>query len=243
MKHIYSILSLLLAHYLSFGQDTVGSVAHKNQFYVQTGICYKSFLGSRYIEPKPINPSYYVKPFEKHQYDRFTKIPTIGFNAGMLFTHIFNKHWGITTGMIYFFKKDVFENNKDTVIKYGKSSSMRDIHNTLKYEYTYHNIEIPVMAQYSLKKFTFYTGCYFSLLSYKKSTYTYVINQFPLNPQWITSDKTISGLEMPLKIFPTIQASHQMQINNLKFNPYLAFYYALKKHRDCYIQFGVSFLI
>jgi hypothetical protein len=81
------------------------------------------------------------------------------------------------------------------------------------------------------------------LITYTKATYTYVINQLPQTPQWTTSNKTISGWEIPLKFFPTIQASYEVQLKKIKFSPYIAFYYAVKNQNDIYTQLGINFPI
>lgn len=269
MKHIYTILSLLLLQYLSFGQDTAKLIVPKNQFYLQTGFCYKNFLGSKYIAPIPTNYPYY-EPFEKHQYDRFTKIPTIGFSAGILFTHNYNKRWGITTGLLYFLRKDVFQNNQDAVIKYGNISTAnyRNIHNTIEYNYSNNNIEIPIMLKYSINKLDISFGAYIPIVSYKIVAYTYVFNQNPHTYpiRWAVANKTVSGFDIPikfqkngkvwqlhntgkgysgydilLKIFPTIQVSYETKIRNIKFKPYLALYYALFNQNDIYAQLGINF--
>jgi hypothetical protein len=240
MKKAIYILFGVLFPLLNFGQVTNPVDVKKMQFVIRAGAHYKTFLGNKYIEPTPYG---YADEYSKHQYERFTKIPTWGFSTGLLVTYRLNEHWGLTSGLQYFLKKDVFENNQDTVIKYGNGSYIRDIHNTLKYDYTYHNIEVPLLFQYSAKKITFYAGCYFALITYKKATYTYVINQLPQTPQWTSSSKTISGWEIPLKFFPTIQASYEVQLKKIKFSPYIAFYYAVKNQNDIYTQLGINFPI
>ena len=238
MKSTIYILYCLLLPLKSLGQDSSHVAANRLQFLIQLGATYKIFLDNKHIETTPYN---YGDEFATHQYERFNKVPTFGFSAGLLFTYNFNKRVGIASGLLYFLRKVIFETNQDTVIKYGNGSIMRDIHNVLKFEYSDNNIEIPIMVKYSAKKFTFYAGSYFSLITYKKATYIYVVNQYPSSPQWTTSNKTVYEFEMPLKIFPTFQASYEVQIKNLKINPYLAFYYAIKKNKnDFYLQTGVN---
>lgn len=233
MKTIYIFLIIKFLSLQVFAQNTM----QKSFFSIQAGACYKTFLGSKYIEPTQYN---YGDEFTEHQYERFKKTPTFGFNAGILFTYRFNNQCGITSGLLYFLRKDIFENNQDTVIKYGNGSSMRDIHNVLKYNYSYNNLELPLLFQYSVKKITLYIGCYFALITYKKATYTYVVNRYPSNPQWITSDKTISGFEKLFKLFPTFQVSYEIAIENIKLNPYLAFCYDIKNKKDFYTQIGIN---
>jgi hypothetical protein len=231
------ILTLLLMPLISFGQDTTLVVANRYQFSIQAGGFYKTFLGSKYIEPSTYN---YGDDFTKYQYERYNKIQTFGFSTGLLITFKLSKHWGLTTGLIYSRKKDVFEINQDTVIKYGSPINNRVIQNAIKYDYAYNNIEIPVMLEYPMKNLTFYAGCYFSLLTYKKTEYTYVVFQYSNNPQWIIANKTIEGFELPFKLFPTIQASYDLKIKNRNINPYFALYYALANQNDLYLQFGIN---
>ncbi len=238
MKTVYSFLFLVLIPLMNFGQDSIPNISKKIQFSIQIGAHYKTFIDSKYIEPKPYNSG---DGFIEHQYERFNKVPTFGYNAGLLLSFQLSKHWGITSGILYFLRNDIFENNLDTVIKYGRNSTTRDIRNAFKYDYSHNNIELPIMLKYSVKKVTFHTGCNVSLISYKKATYSYVVNQFPNNPEWITSNKTIAEFEMPFKIFPTFQASYDMKIKNVKLNPYVACYYELKNQNDFYIQIGIIF--
>lgn len=241
MKKYIFLFYFLLQSVFSFCQDTTFHKEEKKFLLEISGSGYYKFIfDNQYIKPTAYN---YGDDFSKHQYERFNKFPTFGFSAGLLFTHRFGKQCGITTGLMYFLRRDVFENNEDTVIKYGNGSSMRDIHNVLKYDYSFNNIELPLMFQFSAMKFNFHTGFYFALISYKKAEYTYVVNQYSNTPQWITSEKTITGWEMPFKLFPTIQISYEVEIKKIKFSPFLAFYYAVKNQNDIYTQLGINFPI
>lgn len=237
MKRTIHILFCILLSLNLYGQDSSPAAKNKIEISIRAGVYYKTFFDTKYIEPKPYN---YEDKFTDHQYERFNKTPTVGFSAGMLFTYRFNPHWGISSGLVYFLRKDIFEKNQDTVIKYGNGSSLRDIHNVLEYNYSFNNLEVPLLFQYSAKKISLSTGCYFALLTYKKTTYTYVINQNPSNPQWGTADKAISGFEIPLKLFPTFQMSYEIAFKNVNLNPYLAFYYAINNQNDFYTQLGIS---
>jgi hypothetical protein len=222
-----------------FGQDSNQAVESKNMFTAQAGIYYKMFLNKKYIEPVPnINGDDIIV----HQYERFTKIPVFGYSIGMLFTHKISKRLGLTSGLIYFMRKDIYENNMDTVIKYGNRSNIRDIHNMLKYEYYYHNLEIPVMLQYSLRKLSFNIGVYISTLTYKIANYTYVINQNNSYSQWTTSKKSFSGIERNVAAIPAVQLSYSgYKINKVQLNPFIAFYYSANKENELYIQCGLNF--
>ena len=70
-------------------------------------------------------------------------------------------------------------------------------------------------------------GVHLSVFAYKKAAYTYVINQDPSEPNWTTSEKTVSGFEIPLKVFPTLQAGYQVNVGNMELNPFLALSYEI----------------
>lgn len=233
IRSIYILFCLLPM--IIFGQDTLHSVKKKTQFTFQIGVSYKTFLSKKYIEPTPYN---FGDEFKDHQYDRFTKVSTNGFSVGFLFTRNMNDRWSFETGLIYFLKKDIFENNRDTVIKYGNGFSMRDIHNVIKYDYSNNNMELPIVFRYTQKKLNFYCGAYIQLLTYKKVIYTYIINQYS---NWSVSEKTVEGFEMPLIIFPTLQVSYDSRIKNIALNPFAGFYYGITNQRSFYIQLGINF--
>ncbi len=237
MKTTFISLIFMIMTAYAFAQDTMQVNTKKKYFSIQAGVYYKTFFNKIYIEPTPYN---YGDEFSKHQYERFTVVPTFGYSIGLLFTYKFDKHLEFTSGLLYFLRKDVFEKNQDTAIKYGNGSAIRDINNVLKYDYSYNNFEIPILLQYCTKKITLYHGCNLSLISYKNAAYEYLINQYPNLPKWTTSNKTIAGWELPLKIFPTFQTSYEFQIKKIKFNPYAAIYYAVKDQNDFYIQLGIN---
>lgn len=236
MKVKFLFLSIMILPFQISGQDTLYGKIWKSRFSIQAGLYYKTFCDKRYIEPKLYKDG---DEFTDHQYERFKKMPTMGFNLGCLFTLRSHYKWSITSGLQYFFNKDILENNQDSVIKYGNGSSIRDIHNVLKYDYSNNYLLLPVLFHYSSKKTTVYAGCSFALITYKTARYTYVVNQFPNNPRWGTAHKRISGFEMPLKIFPAIQVSYDIKIKNINTSPYLAFYYAVNSFNDLLIQAGV----
>ena len=222
---------------ISLGQDTIKQTSNKCQFSIQAGGFYKNFFGQKYVEPTTYNVG---DQFEEHQFERFTKVPTYGFSIGFLFQYIFNKHWRITSGLLYCLRTDIYENNRDTIIKYEYNASLRNIHNVLKYDYTNNNLELPILINYKYRKTNFCAGVKLSLLSYKIARYTYLIDQFPQNPEWTVSDKTIKGFEMPLMIFPTLQISYDTRINNIGTNPFIKFEYLINKQKSYYIQFGIN---
>ena len=219
------------------GQDTVVISTNRSYISIQAGISYKTFLGDKYIVPAK---GEHDDEFEDHQYEGFNKIPTVGFNIGLLFTYPFNNRCGIVSGLSYSLRKDVFERSQDSAIKYGDGSDMRNIHNIYKYEYVFNNLEIPILFQFSQNKYNFYVGSYISLIAYKKANYKYIVDQYPNSIRWATSEKTIFDLEIPLKIFPTLQMSHEIRLSDITLHPYFAIYYAILNQNDLYFQFGFN---
>lgn len=215
---------------------------NKSQLILQAGIHYKNFIDDKYIEPTQYN---YGDEIDEHQYERFTKIPTFGYSIGLLFTCKLDKRVNLVTGLQYFLRRSVFENNRDTIIKYHTGTNLKNISNVFEYDYSYNNIEIPILFTWSYNKLSLYAGFNLSLISYKKGFYNYIVNQYPYQnstttPYWTNESKTLYGFETHIKIFPTVQASYQFQFGNFEVNPFIGFYYALEQHNDFYIQLGVN---
>jgi hypothetical protein len=202
----------------SSGQDTIDLRENKFQIQVYMSAGYKGFFGKRYIEPTPPAPD---DVFQTHQFDRFTKMPAFGFGAGILFSFKLSDHWGIASGISYHFRKDLYQNSQDSVVKYGQPSTVRNIHNVVTYDYSYNNLELPVIAQYQSGKFTFYAGISISLLSYRKANYTYVMNLYPQDPPWDLSTKIITGFDFPFRLYPTFRISYDLKIKNFLFKPFI----------------------
>ncbi len=236
VKNTGLIITWLLLSSTLFGQSTTSSDAEHLQFNVLAGLHYKTFLDKTYIDPELHQHN---DDFAEHQYERFNKVPTFGFRVGFGLDYGLSEHWGLSTGLAYVLRKDVFENNRDTVIRYGSFSAMRNISNVVKYDYVSNDIQIPFLLKYSADGFTFYAGIHLSVFAYKKAAYTYVINQYPIEPNWTTSEKTVSGFEIPLKVFPTLQSGYKVNVGNLEFNPFLAVLYEINAQNDIYIQTGI----
>jgi len=239
MKKTLIILCLFMLSFAAYCQDTIKKNTDypKFQISVQAAGFYKYFFNNRYIEPTTYKTG---DKFEDHQYERFTKIPTGGFKTGLLINIKFANHWYFSSGLLFCFRKDVFENNIDTVTQYY-SSPIRNIHSTVKYDYTYNNFELPVMVLFKWKRLNFYAGAYVPVLCFKNATYTYVINQYPASPPYITSKKTIKSIELPLKIYPSFQMSYAFKINKNSIEPYVGLDFGAK--RSFYIQGGIIFSV
>lgn len=238
MKTSWILFCFLFLNYIVIGQDTI-LTNHKEKFSfsVKAGGYCKFFLGNTYIAPTPEN---YGDDFQEHQYDRFTKVPTYGLQTGFQFSYNIHKRWFFVFGLSFCNRRNVFENNQDTVIKYGIGSNTNDIYNVYKYDYSYNNIELQIMLLYKFKKISIYTGVYIPALTFYKATYSYIIlTQLP-EPHG-TSQKTIKGVEIPLMIFPSIFASYKVTIRTFSFDPYLGVDFGSKK--SIYLQFGTIFTL
>lgn len=231
----------MLRCFFSFSQDTISETKEKKaRIDLIAGGYYKLFMGERYIEPTKSNSG---DDFSLHQYERFTKSPTSGFQVGISFSYKLYKKFFLKTGLIFCNRKMIYENKMDTVIKYGyfpfAYTNTRNVHNVLKYEYHYNNIEIPIMLSCRIKKTSLSAGIRLAILSFYTEKYTYVVNQFPQSPQYITSDKTIKSVEMPLMIYPSMQVNYDFQIHNLILSPFLEVDFGSKK--SFYFQGGLAF--
>jgi hypothetical protein len=238
----------LLIPMMGFGQDSITPVAKKAHFSIQIGASYKTFTDKKFVEPIiDFYNHYNVVEFYDHQYEKYNKIPTFGLNAGFLFAYSFDNHWGIASGIQYAFRNDQYEINRDSVYHFNAESmrvNCRDIHNVLKFDYYFHNLEIPLMIQYSFNKFTFNGGASISLLTYKKATYTYLVLQNPgCNVYWDApgEKKTVNSLESTLLIYPTVQISYEMKFGKLRTNPYFALSCEASKQHSLYLRLGMIF--
>lgn len=242
MLKLFYILTLIFIIPLSSeGQDTIKKKeGRKYQIAFKTGGAYKFFVGKRYIDPEIHDP------FNK--YERFTKIPTYGFQIGFSFSRKISKKWGIASGLLYNRRQDIYKSNKDTIIKYNAvptywthGYSYNDILNVIDYNYAYHNLELPFMINYAMKKFHFYGGVNLAIFSFYKSKYRYLTSSSILNPDDMYCDcgteKTITRFAMPMRIYPTLQFSYDAKIKNLKLSPFLEMDFW--KRKSLYLYGGI----
>ncbi len=213
MKKMLFIFCVILIPFSSFSQDTIKNdlSRKKSHFSIRAGIGYKNFFGKKYIEIVSSIPSDY----EKHQYDGFTKTPTISFQAGILWTCTIYRNLHFSLGLVYYLRKDVYKGDYDTVMKHHTQTS---IHNIIKYNYSLHNIEIPVLFSYKLKKFNLSLGVNFALLTFDRAHYSYIPDPNINNG---VDSKTLMSLEFPKKIFPTFLISYDTGIKDFSLSPFL----------------------
>lgn len=237
IKTLWILFCCLLINILALAQDTLQQKSRERFFIsVKAGGYYKFFIGNNYISP---TLEAFADDFEDHQYDRFTKTPTFGLQTGIMSSFNMQKGWFIVLGLSFCNRRIVYENNKDTVVKYGNGSRIQDIHNVYKYDYSYDNFELQFMLSYKFNKLSLYAGAYIPVLTFYQATYSYLILQLP-EPRG-TSQKTIKGVEIPLMIFPSILASYKITIKTFSFHPYLGIDFGSKK--SVYLHGGIIFTI
>lgn len=242
MKTTYIIIFLFFYSFLSYSQDTIikKDAGKKFQIAIKASGSYKFFVGDRYIKPTPnnFNANTYYDDFLIHQFDGFTKIPTYGFQSGLLLGYQLHKNFQLSLGLLYVLRKEVFKSDRDTVIKYhsifnySSSSYYNLINNVIKYDYTSRNIELPIMITYNWKKINFYAGAHVSIFTINKAVYTYLLYayKYPYNFCDCTTQKTFTSYDiLPLKIFPSFQMSYDLRIKNISLNPFLGIDIGTKK--------------
>ncbi len=250
MRKIVLFASLLLLAAITYSQDSIKTMMYypKLQISIQAGGSYKNFFVKKYTSP--ITGSYY----KDHQYDGYTQMPTYGYKAGFLVNIKILKHLYVTTGSFFCVRKDVFENNLDTIKKYGLSKgtgyipgtgtvwdmvSYSEVSNIIRYDYTSYDIELPIMVLLRWKRLNIYAGAYFPMLIYRKAIYTYNYRTalIPLGADC----KKFNDYEAPLKVYPSFHVSYAFRIKKQTLEPYLGMDFGVDK--SFYIQGGVIFSV
>ena len=122
--NIFQIIILLFVlPLINIAQEI--KIVKKQTLLIQTGVSYKTFLSKKYIEATQKKQGDVLLD---HQYERFNKIPTMGFSLGWLYNFKISNRTGITTGLVYYLRKDKFETNQDTIIKYAASPTIINNH-------------------------------------------------------------------------------------------------------------------
>jgi len=244
MKKFSLLYILCLIHLSSSGQDSINASSKKFQIYFQAGLDIKLFYGGRYVKPTKDN---YNDPIDKHIYERSEKAPTVGINTGFLFELKFSRHWAMNSGILYYFRKDVYKRSQDTVLanNYSNVPRSQNINYALKIDYSNHFLEVPLFLNYRLKKFTISAGVYFVPISYRSAEYTYLISlknsaEYPYSPILGTSGKTVKDYQLPLLFFPVVQAWYRVMIRKSEVDPFLGLFFGTKGEKDFYIQAGIN---
>jgi hypothetical protein len=128
-------------------------------------------------------------------------------------------------------RKDVYKGDYDTVMKHHTHTS---IHNIIRYDYSLHNLEVPVLFSYSIKKVTLSIGVNLALLTIRRAHYSYIPDTNINNG---VDSKTLTGLEFPKKIFPTFLISYETRIKDFSLSPFLGMEFGSKN--SYFIQGGI----
>ena len=225
MKIHYIILLISLISFTSYCQD---SSIVKNNFTLNSklGLTYQGFLRevSRYKHHYPTNSS-------ETQYGGFTREATPGFRIGIIADFKIHKTFHLSTGLVFAQRKEIYQGNRDSVLYYGTQTS---IHNIVKYEYDFNNLEIPILFSLKLRKLSLQAGVNLILVSFYKAHYSYIPNPNISNDKTF---KTIKNTELSKTIYPTLQASYNLQIKRFEFSPFIGLDFALNK--SLYFQGGI----
>jgi len=185
---------------------------------IKVGYYYKFFLGNSYIKPSSPTSTFY---YNWEQYARFNKLPTQGFQVGVLFQYNLKGHWFLGSGLIACPRKNAFEIDEDTLEEYVHLPSFPYISGVKRYDYTYYNLEIPVFFGYRVNKFEFSAGVYVPVLVYSHTKYTYLVRDNSSFYHVFTTDKTIEAFEYHFSVFPSIQAGYRININKFLLSPFI----------------------
>lgn len=232
-------VSLTLLTVLSFltclGQDSLRY--DKVSFQLQLTGAYKTCFGNNYIEPTDEDSNH---EFGSSWYHRFNIKPSSRFSLGALVSFNFNENWALNTGVLYAVRNEILETSRATVLTYGNFSVFTDLNNIstiLKYDYVYHNLEIPLFVEYNLNKLHFYLGVTIPVLTYKEAKYLYLKEASYISA---TEEKQFNGWEIPVMVLPTIQVAHTIQINSLALKPFVGFGYGVRGQEAFHFQLGVN---
>ena len=210
---IYIVLLILLQiHSYSQDKKDLISLGYNHYFSIKAGFLYKNFFGSKYIELRPTTPTTTGK---QYQYDGFTKIPTIGFQGGILFSIKIYRPIYFSTGLQLSFRKDIYKGNPDSVLKYPPPAS---IHYIVKYNYLYYNIEIPFLLSYKIKNWEIYLGINLPLVLFRTAKYSYI----PVSNDSLT-EKKVTETQYIKTFFTCFQINYNWIIKDYQLNTYLGF--------------------
>lgn len=229
------VLYLIIFHVASFAQDAADTKTGENRFQisVKIGSYYKGFWGNKYIAPTAIIPG---EEDLAHQFDGFEKKSGYGFDAGTLLSYRIHKNLQVISGLLYCTRRNIYVSNPDTVYKYHTLVNI-PIANITQYDYFSGNIELPIILSYAWRRFNFSAGVRIPLLSFRRTTYTYMVNSYPYYSAWGTSQKVFSSIETSSMIYPSFQFSYDFNLRRISLSPFLSF--ELGREKSFYLQGGV----
>jgi hypothetical protein len=219
-------------------QDSTGMAeGRKYSISYGAGIGFGDYLGDNYIEP-----TYYTYPiydFSSHQYERFTKKPSYCLKGGALISRRISNRLSLSGGLFYYLRRVIMEADYDVIRAYNAIKnpySPYHIRNVVKYEFTYHNLELPFLIQYKKDRLAWFTGVYFPVVAYRHATYTYLAEPNTYGTDE-TIQKTVNRFELPLTVYPMLKLSYDLKINNLPLSPFAEVNFGL--HKEYYILAGI----
>jgi hypothetical protein len=235
LKNFFVILTLISAA-VSAQDSTVVSDGRKYTLSYVAGIGFGDYLGDNCIEPTFPVTLYY--DFMTHQYERFTKKPSYCLKGGALISRRISNRFILSGGLFYYLRRVIMDADYDTIRKYNAIDSYTPHHirNVVKYEFSYHNLELPFLIQYKKDKLAIYTGVYFPLVSYRHATFTYLAKPKTYGSEE-TIQKTVNRFELPLTIYPMLKLSYDFKINNMSVSPFVELNFGL--HKEVYFLTGI----
>jgi hypothetical protein len=225
MKGSCKLLLLIIIPISLLGQtrESENKFFDKFQISVKAGLLYKNYFGS-----KVISQNAYYSDNVYYKYNGFSKVPTVGFQAGIEIKYKFLKYLTLSSGAIFVQRKECYEGNYETVLLNGSPLS---IHKIIKYNYSNYSLEIPVMVGLTIKHLSFSFGVNFPALIYSVARYTYIPDSASL-----LTGKTIDNYLKPTHVYPVFQASYDFPIGRFLLSP--NFEFELGEMKSVYLQVG-----
>lgn len=219
MKKILCLTCFILLLYSSvFSQN----LEPQRNFQISLKSClqYKTFFTSEYIESTNDDPSDIIA----HQYDRFTKKPTFGFQTGVQINRKIFKNLSIGSGLLVSIRRDLYEGDIDSVLRYHTPTSIHDI---IKYDYDFCTLGLPLLVIYKIQRFELSVGVNIEFVSFKKARFTYLS----------APDKIVYSANYFTSFLPVFQINYLIPINKISIGPLLEM--EIGKDKSLYLSTGI----
>ncbi|MCK9220699.1 MAG: hypothetical protein M0P47_11700 [Bacteroidales bacterium] len=217
-KPLWLTCFLLLIFSPTFSQNQ--EPERKFQITLKSCLQYKTFFASKYIEKTENDPSDIIA----HQYDRFTKNPTFGFQTGVQINRKIFKNLSIGSGILVSIRNDLYEGNIDTVHRYHTPTSIHDI---IKYDYNFCTLGVPLLVVYRIKRFELSVGVNIEFVSFKKARFTYLS----------APDKIVYSTNYFTSFLPAFQINYLIPIDKISLGPLLEM--EIGKEKSFYLSTGI----
>jgi hypothetical protein len=174
-----------------------------------------------------------------HQYERFTKKPSYCLKGGALISRIISNRFILSGGLFYYLRRVIMEADYDVIRAYNAVAdpyTPYHIRNVVKYEFSYHNLELPFLIQYKKDNLALFTGVYFPVVAYRNATFTYLAKPEAYGSEE-TIQKTVNRFELPLTVYPMLKLSYDLKIKNLPLSPFAELNFGL--HKEVCILTGI----